>query len=69
MKAKDLSKQQERDAEKAMQQPYFQGNLARKGNANTATFFIIEKAKETISDSSHIIFFILNTFTDDPSLI
>ena len=31
-----------------MQQTNFTGNIARKKNANTTRFFIIEQAKETI---------------------
>ena len=69
MKAKDLSKQQELDAKKAIQQHFFKRNLACKGNENITTFFIIEEAKENISDFSHITFFILDTFTEDSSLI
>ena len=47
----DLSKQQELDADpKALQQINFTGNLDRLGN--TAMFFIIEEAKETILDFS-----------------
>ena len=47
----DLSKQQELDADpKALQQINFAGNLDRLGN--TAMFFIIEEAKETILDFS-----------------
>ena len=47
----DLSKQQEFDADpKALQQINFTGNLDRLGN--TAMFFIIEEAKETILDFS-----------------
>ena len=45
----DLSKQQTLDADpKAVQQINFTGNLAREGNANTAMFYIIEEANETI---------------------
>ena len=53
MIAIDLSKQQARDADpKAIQQINVTGNLDQGGNANTAMFFIIEKAKETILDFS-----------------
>ena len=45
----DLSKQQEFDADpKAIQQINFTGNLDQ--NRNTAMFFLIEEAKETILD-------------------
>ena len=48
----DLSKQQALDADlKAIQQINFTANLDRPGN--TAKFFIIEEAKETILDFSH----------------
>ena len=46
-----LSKQQALDADpKAMQQINFTGNLARAAGA--IIFFIIEEAKETVSDFS-----------------
>ena len=46
-----LSKQQALDVDpKATQQNNFTGNLAHKGIANTAMFFIIEETKETILD-------------------
>ena len=46
-----LSKQQTLDVDpKAIQQIYFTGNLGRVGGATK--FFIIEKAKETVSDFS-----------------
>ena len=51
MIATDLSRQQAFDADsKAIQQISFTANLDRDGN--TAIFFIIEKAKETILDFS-----------------
>ena len=51
MIAIDLNKQQALDADpKTKQQINFTGNLDRAGN--TAMFFIIEEAKETILDSS-----------------
>ena len=51
MIAIDLSEQQELDADpKATQQINFTRNLYRPGN--TAMFFIIEEAKETILDFS-----------------
>ena len=51
MIAIDLSRQQAFDTEsKAIQQINFTANLVRDGN--TAIFFIIEKAKETILDFS-----------------
>ena len=51
MTAIDLSKQQALDADpKAIQQINSTENLGRYGS--TATFFIIEKAKETILDFS-----------------
>ena len=47
----DLIKQQALHADpKAMEQINFTGNLARNPIANTTMFFIIEEAKETISD-------------------
>ena len=50
----DVSKQQALDADsKAVQQIDFTGNIERDGNENTATFFIIEKAKETVLNFSH----------------
>ena len=49
MIALDLNKQQALDAgPKVMQQINFRGNWAHEENANTAMFFIIEEAKETI---------------------
>ena len=49
MIAIDLIKQQAFDADpKAIQQINLKGNLARNPVANTAIFFIIEDAKETI---------------------
>ena len=51
MIAIDLSRQEAFDADsKAIQQINFTANLVRDGN--TAIFFIIEKAKETILDFS-----------------
>ena len=51
MIAIDLSRQQAFDTDsKAIQQINFTANLVRDGN--TAIFFIIEKAKETILDFS-----------------
>ena len=51
MIATDLSRQQAFDADsKAIQRISFTANLDRDGN--TAIFFIIEKAKETILDFS-----------------
>ena len=51
MIAIDLSKQQALDADpRAIQQINFMANLDRDGN--TAIFFIIEEAKETVSDFS-----------------
>ena len=51
MIAIDLSKQQELDADpRAIQQINFTANLDRAGN--TTMFFIIEEAKETVSDFS-----------------
>ena len=51
MIAIDLSKQQALDADpRAIQQINFTANLDRTGN--TAMFFIIEKAKETVLDFS-----------------
>ena len=51
MIAIDLSKQQELDFDlRAIQQINFTANLDRAGN--TAMFFIIEKAKETLLDFS-----------------
>ena len=51
MIAKDLSKQQELDADpKSIQNINFTGNLDRIGN--TIMFFIIEEAKETPLDFS-----------------
>ena len=51
MIAKDLSKQQELDADpKSIQNINFTGNLERIGN--TIMFFIIEEAKETPLDFS-----------------
>ena len=51
MIAIDLSKQQALDTDrKAMQQISFTGNLNR--DRDTAIFFNIEEAKETILDSS-----------------
>ena len=48
MIAVDSSKQQTIDADpNAIKQNNFTGNLARKGNANTKMFFIIEDIKET----------------------
>ena len=53
MIAIDLSKQQALDADpKVIQQISFIGNLAWEWNANTTIRFIIEEAKETISDIS-----------------
>ena len=55
MIAIDLNKQQALDAHpKAIQQINFTGNLNRSQNINdnTTMFFIIEEAKETISDFS-----------------
>ena len=50
MIAIDLSKQQELDADpKAVQQIDFTGNIQ---DGNTTMFFIIEEAKETISNFS-----------------
>ena len=47
----NLSKQQALDADpRAIQQINFMANLDRDGN--TAIFFIIEEAKETVSDFS-----------------
>ena len=54
MIATDLSKQALDAAPRAMQQINFMGNVPRDGYADT--FFIIEKAKETILD-----FFIRNS--------
>ena len=46
-----LSKQQGHDADpKTTQQIKFTGNLTRNPIANTAIFFIIEEAKETVLD-------------------
>ena len=51
MIAIDLSRQQELDADRrAVQQNNFTANLDRAGN--TAIFFIIEEAKETIFEYS-----------------
>ena len=51
MIAIDFSKQQVLDADpRAIQQIHFAANLDRAGN--TAMFFIIEEAKETVSDIS-----------------
>ena len=48
-----MSKQQVLDADtKAIQEINFIGNVARQGDANTRTFFIIEEAKERILCSS-----------------
>ena len=53
MIAIDLTKQQALDADlKATQQINVEVNLAREGNANKTTFFIIEEVKETILDFS-----------------
>ena len=53
MIAIDLSKQQALDADpKVIPQISVIGNLAREWNANTTICFIIEEAKETISDIS-----------------
>ena len=53
MIAIDLTKQQALDADlKATQQINVAVNLAREGNANKTTFFIIEEVKETILDFS-----------------
>ena len=53
MIAIDLTKQQAVDADlKAIPKINFTGNLEREENANTTMLFIIEEAKETISDFS-----------------
>ena len=53
MIAIDFSKQQVLDADpNAIQQINFTGYLARNPNGNTAMYFIIEKANETILDFS-----------------
>ena len=53
MIAIDLSKQEALDADrKAIQQINFTGNLVRDPVANTTMFFIIEEAKEPVSDFS-----------------
>ena len=58
MKAIDLSKQQELDADpKAMQHINFTGNLICEGD--TSMFFIIEEAKEIILDFSQGTFIVL----------
>ena len=53
MIARDLSKQEALDANpKAIQNINFAWNVESEGNPNTAMFFIIEEAKETVLDIS-----------------